>query len=279
MNNSVGNAIKFAFEEEINGIEIAENSNGEVVVSSLQVAKNFGKEHKNVIQTIEGMKAENSALINMFFENTYKVEGNRKTYKCYYMNRDGFSLLVMGFTGKKALDWKLRYIEAFNLMEQKLKERLNSGFDDISPQLQYLIQMERRQNELEKRQNELEKKIDDVQKLRDDAIKLTLEGNTINTKYQKYVSNAVKRRCVEICGTEQIYNAVHRKIAGYIYSDIQRDFGVGSYRNLTYGQLQDVLCYIANWEADMRVKMAITRARKAQIQLNAQLFEILGEED
>lgn len=40
--------------------------------------------------------------------------------KCYLMTRDGFSLLVMGFTGQKALEWKLRYIEAFNEMENSL---------------------------------------------------------------------------------------------------------------------------------------------------------------
>lgn len=41
----------------------------------------------------------------------------------YIMNRDGFSLLAMGFTGKKALEWKLKYINAFNEMERQLRER------------------------------------------------------------------------------------------------------------------------------------------------------------
>ena len=44
--------------------------------------------------------------------------------KAYYMNRDGFSLLVMGFTGAEAIEWKLKYIEAFNAMEKKLKNPL-----------------------------------------------------------------------------------------------------------------------------------------------------------
>lgn len=41
----------------------------------------------------------------------------------YLMNRDGFSLLVMGFTGKKALEWKLQYIKAFNQMEKFIREK------------------------------------------------------------------------------------------------------------------------------------------------------------
>lgn len=57
----------------------------------------------------------------MFCADTYKVEGNNKTYPEYLMNRDGFSLLVMGFTGKKALEWKIKYIQAFNAMEEELR--------------------------------------------------------------------------------------------------------------------------------------------------------------
>ena len=52
------------------------------------------KEHKNVIQTIKNLTAENSAVKDMFIENTYFTERGRK-YKCYEITRDGFSLLVM----------------------------------------------------------------------------------------------------------------------------------------------------------------------------------------
>ena len=96
------------------------NSN-QVVTDSRSVAEHFEKQHKNVIQTIENLKAENSALRKMFYETTYKVDGNNKSYKMYLMNRDGFSLLVMGFTGAKALEWKLKYINAFNEMEKTIK--------------------------------------------------------------------------------------------------------------------------------------------------------------
>lgn len=74
-----------------------------------------------MLSVIENLKAENSALRNMFCEHSYKVEGNNKTYPEYLMNRDGFSLLVMGFTGKKALEWKIKYIQAFNAMEEELR--------------------------------------------------------------------------------------------------------------------------------------------------------------
>lgn len=94
--------------------------NGQPAVSSRDVAKQFGKEHKNVIQNIRNLIAENSALTPMFVEDTYTA-GTGKPYPMYYMNRDGFTLLAMGFTGKDALEWKLKYIQAFNAMEEKLK--------------------------------------------------------------------------------------------------------------------------------------------------------------
>lgn len=83
-----------------------------LVTTSLKVAEHFEKEHKNVLQAIENLVAENSAA-NFFILTTYRNRG--KEYPMYEMDRDGFSLLAMGFTGEKALRWKLDYIKAFNL--------------------------------------------------------------------------------------------------------------------------------------------------------------------
>ena len=96
-------------------------SNGELVVSSRQVAENFGKEHSKVIRSIEGI-ANFGDTQCMFHKVSYVNEQNGQEYKEYLMNRDGFSLLVMGFTGKEAMAWKLKYIEAFNAMEKKLSK-------------------------------------------------------------------------------------------------------------------------------------------------------------
>lgn len=96
------------------------NSN-QVVTDSRSVAEHFGKQHKNVLQTIENLAAENPATKLLFYEATFENRG--KQYPMYLMNRDGFSLLVMGFTGAKALEWKLKYINAFNAMEKALKDQ------------------------------------------------------------------------------------------------------------------------------------------------------------
>ena len=100
---------------------LVEVQGNQVVVDSRNVAQNFGKYHKDVLETIDNItKAEKSALV-FFKKITYQVKGNFKKYPAYLINRDGFSLLVMGFTGRKALQWKMKYIEAFNRMEEALK--------------------------------------------------------------------------------------------------------------------------------------------------------------
>lgn len=94
---------------------------GDIVVSSRDVAENFSKEHRHVLESIREILAAEKSAANFFHESSYDNRG--KKYPQYLMNRDGFSLLVMGFTGKEALQWKLKYIEAFNDMEKTLRQR------------------------------------------------------------------------------------------------------------------------------------------------------------
>lgn len=88
------------------------------------VAERFGKEHKNVLQNIEELikgVAEKSA--DLFIHSKYQHPQNKQWYPEYLVTRDGFTLLAMGFTGKKALQFKLAYIEVFNKMEEALKNQ------------------------------------------------------------------------------------------------------------------------------------------------------------
>ncbi len=96
--------------------------NGEAVCDSLEVADKFHKRHVDVIRSLENLTTQNCTVKSMFHASNYKAD-NGQTYKKYFMNRDGFSLLVMGFTGKEALEWKLKYIKAFNEMEKFILEK------------------------------------------------------------------------------------------------------------------------------------------------------------
>lgn len=94
----------------------------EVVCNSLQISNMFQKNHQHILRDIDKLIVQNRTVKKMFQVSSYKAE-NGQIYRMYYMNRDGFSLLAMGFTGKKALEWKLKYIKAFNEMEKQLKEK------------------------------------------------------------------------------------------------------------------------------------------------------------
>ena len=112
---------------------ILSEKNGQVLASSREVADKFGKAHGSVLKTICGetrngkhvnglcdeILASGNPLTKYFIKSTYMNRG--KEYPEYLMTRDGFSLLAMGFTGKEAVEWKLKYIDAFNQMEDRLK--------------------------------------------------------------------------------------------------------------------------------------------------------------
>lgn len=138
--------------------ELVIMNNQQAVTTSLKVAEIFGKQHKDVLKSIKNLVAQNFATKNLFNESSYENRG--KQYVMYYMNRDGFTLLAMGFTGKEALEFKLKYIEAFNKMEQQLQELNKPSYmidDPIKRAEQWILEQQEKQRlEIEKKHLALE---------------------------------------------------------------------------------------------------------------------------
>jgi len=171
------------------------NQNGNLVISSREVARNFEKRHDNVLKDIDDLiKGSPQNLGYLFIESEYEHEQNKQIYREYLLTRDGFTLLAMGFTGQKALNWKLKYIEAFNKMEQALKEQNNLG--NLSPQLQLLINMELKQAELETAITENKQEIQDMR----DVIKLD------TTSWRKDTAQLISKIALNFGGFEHIKN-------------------------------------------------------------------------
>ena len=101
----------------------------QAVTSSLQVAETFGKNHQHILRDVDALK-DVSNFGQMFVEANLPDSYGRNR-RAYYMNRDGFTLLAMGFTGKKALNFKLEYIEAFNHMESTLTKVPQTKLDPV----------------------------------------------------------------------------------------------------------------------------------------------------
>lgn len=170
---------------------VFKGANNLALTSSLLVAEKFGKEHKHVLDAIRNLldtTAENSAFVenqelaNMFklieVEQQMPVGGGVKKTPVYVMNRDGFSLLVMGFTGKKAMQFKLDYIKAFNQMEATIKASIKpkSKLEILQESVNQLVEQERRLASVEQRLNNFEKEREENGKL---LLESKLSDNTV----------------------------------------------------------------------------------------------------
>lgn len=100
---------------------VIQNSNGNDVTTSLIVAEVFGKNHKDVLRDIERLSCSDDFRVRNFAHTPYTHPQNGQVYHYYEMTKDGFSFLVMGYTGTKAGEFKERFINEFNRREALLK--------------------------------------------------------------------------------------------------------------------------------------------------------------
>jgi len=128
---------------------------GKLTTTSLQVAEFFGKEHKNVLRDIKHL-IDNIEMGMLNFELTpYEHPQNGQTYHYYEMTEEGFTLLVMGYTGKEELKFKQAYIKAFSLMRELLSS------DDYIVHRSFEI-MQKRLDSAQEKVKELTEKNEDL---------------------------------------------------------------------------------------------------------------------
>lgn len=170
---------------------------GLLTVTSREVAINFSREHKNVLRDIQHLLDIGGSKMSrpMYIETKYQHPQNKQWYKEYLITKDGFSLLVMGFTGKEALDWKLKYIDAFNAMETGIKSMNNQAqlLIDIynGGQAGVLASKALTELEVQKATTPLLKQIEDAKPLVEFAEKVQCTNNNILVReLAKIISNS-----------------------------------------------------------------------------------------
>jgi Rha family phage regulatory protein len=131
--------------------------NGRPVTDSLTVAEAFGKEHRRVMQDIRELGCSAEFRVHHFVQSEFTNGQGRQTPK-YLMTEQGFALLVMGYTGQQAMEFKERYIAEFD----RQRQRAAVDVTGLSPILQQLIQTEQRQAEIERRQQEQGRQIETI---------------------------------------------------------------------------------------------------------------------
>lgn len=210
-------------------VVVSKNDKGELVVTSRQVAEDFGKRHADVTEIIRKLTTENSAVKNMMIESKFEHRGNE--YTEYLLTRDGFSLLVMGFNGSRALEWKIKYIEAFNKMEQAIK----NPYAHLSKEVQAIFALDHKQQQLAVEVKELK------------------EGMPLFNVECKEIQAAVKRKGVDILGGKGSPAYKNNSVRCKVYSDIQqqlrREFGVSRYEAIKRCQLSIAHEIVAKYKA------------------------------
>ncbi|QDY86324.1 phage antirepressor protein [Paenibacillus polymyxa] len=150
---------------------------GQAVTDSLTVANSSGKEHARVLRDIRELQCSEEFRIGNFAESTYKNAQGRDTPKII-MTEQGFTLLAMGYTGPKAMEFKERYITEFHRMRQQLQSAAVDT-SQLSPILQLLIQQEQQQQAIIQRQDATDKRVAVIQETilqRDDDWRDKLNG-------------------------------------------------------------------------------------------------------
>ncbi|HCA4696061.1 TPA: ORF6C domain-containing protein, partial [Enterococcus faecium] len=192
------------------------------------------KKHRHVLTAIDELKegvAENWA--DLFWEDTYVHPQNKQSYRIIYMNRDGFSLLAMGFTGKKALSFKLQYIEAFNKMEKELKDQLPS----IPATKREMALLALAANE------ETNERVDAIESDLND-----LKNNQLLAEPDyRTISNMVRNKIRVICNQQHLNSKAKAELFKDLNGGIKRITGAVARNRIKAKQFDDVIDFINNW--------------------------------
>ncbi|WP_429864189.1 Rha family transcriptional regulator [Enterococcus faecalis] len=185
--------------------------NKQVVTSSLQVAETFRKQHKHVLEAIDELKqglAENSA--DLFYEDIYVHPQNKQSYRQVIMNRDGFTLLAMGFTGQKALQFKLKYIEAFNQMEKEIQQpKLPTSKRELA-----MLALSANE-ETNERVDNIDKRLVDIE-----------ENKLISTEDKGTIDSRVRKKVYYLCKEQRLSQEAKSMLFQDLGSSIKRLFNV-----------------------------------------------------
>lgn len=222
----------------------------QAVATSLQVAESFGKRHDHILRDLDGIEKDVPNFGEMF------VVGNEpdsygRSRRVIYMNRDGFTLLAMGFTGKAALQFKLKYIEAFNQMEDHIKQQQQIPDTPRGLALLALAANE----EASKRIDEIDERLVDIE-----------ENKLITTEDKGTIDRAVQKKVYQICKDQHLGQGAKSMLFQDLGSSIKQLFGVPNRGRIKDKDFPKVLGFIDHWQPS-----SVTKERINQIQTELEM--------
>ncbi|MGO2853247.1 MAG: ORF6C domain-containing protein [Tetragenococcus koreensis] len=228
--------------------QLVELQNGVATTTSLQVANTFEKRHKHILRDIKNQieKIDSPDLVReMFQEDTYEIGG--REYPMYRMNKDGFTLLVMSYTDDKSMQFKLRYIQAFNEMEQALKNQ--SSQLRLPKNNTEMVQVIQATNE------ETNKRIDHIENDLDDLT----DRFGLPASQAKSLEQARKRHIVTLLGgfESNAYQHLSGKTFRQIGGDFKDYFEVPRYDALPLSKFDEGMSYIKAWQLPTNLALQV----------------------
>lgn len=227
----------------------------QAVTTSLQVAEVFGKNHYHVLEAIDNKihSNENSGQYNsMFVEGEYKDKSGKRN-KMYYMNRDGFTFIAFGFTGKKADEFKLKYIDAFNKMEETIKEHRTELPTDPMEVLRLVFNATENTN----------KKVDRI----DSDVDYLKNNQRLDATEYAYISKRISRKVYEYIDMHGL--ALSAPQRSKLYKDINRGInevtGVKTRSQLRQKDFDKADEFINNWQPSIATIQIIKEMSKVPV--------------
>lgn len=221
----------------------------QVVTTSLKVAEIFEKEHRDVMKSIRNLTAQNFAVKKMFVEDSYLNSRNQQQ-PMFYMNRDGFTLLAMGFTGSKAMEFKLKYIEAFNKMEKQIKEetkfRLPTNLNEMSTMFYSVMK-------------DQDKKIEE----QSEKVNFLMNLSGLTSPRNKELTKARNKKVIQVCGGSESNSYQDKSLRSKLYNELFKSyrhrFDVNQYVDTPMKKFDEAKDYINNWYPPFELKDEIEK--------------------
>lgn len=201
-------------------------ANDQAMTSSLLVAKEFGKEHNKVMRDINNLACSQEFRAANFGESSY-VSEQGKEFPMFTMTKDGFSFLVMGYTGKKAAQFKEAYINAFNKMESEIRSSIKpkSQLEILQMSINQLVEQEHRLSSVERDVAETKKEIAEMKQERIENGKLLLEAEVSENKVPEISMRNKIRRLVNQYAAAT--NTSQRDIWRLVYDNLLYAYNIG----------------------------------------------------
>lgn len=220
-----------------------------VVTTSLKVAEIFEKEHRDVMKSIRNLTAQNFAVKKMFVEESYLNSRNQQQ-PMFYMNRDGFTLLAMGFTGSKAMEFKLKYIDAFNKMEKQIKEetkfRLPTNLNEMSTMFYSVMK-------------DQDKKIEE----QSEKVNFLMNLSGLTSPRNKELTKARNKKVIQVCGGSESNSYQDKSLRSKLYNELFKSyrhrFDVNQYVDTPMKRFDEAKDYINNWYPPFELKDEIEK--------------------